>query len=108
MGADVELPAGGKVRCSMCIGLGEDYASVKELAERMRARGTETFVRRTDAFWRLWVARERFDYAELPAEVVDLFLRSLLILRPQVDHRGAIIAANDHVLGAYARSTCIY
>jgi GH15 family glucan-1,4-alpha-glucosidase len=108
MGADVEVPAGGKARCSMFIGLGEDYASVKELAERLRARGTETFVRRTDAFWRLWVARERFDYAELPAEVVDLFLRSLLILRTQIDNRGAIIAANDHDIVAYARDTYSY
>ena len=42
----------------------------------LRARSTAVYLRRTDAFWRLWVARDRFDYGELPAEVVDLFLQS--------------------------------
>ena len=108
MGADVQVPASGKSVCSMFLGLGEDYAAVRALAERVKARSAQAFVRRTDAFWRLWVARERFDYAELPGDVVDLFLRSLLILRTQIDNRGAIIAANDHDIVAYSRDTYSY
>jgi GH15 family glucan-1,4-alpha-glucosidase len=54
------------------------------------------------------VARDKFDYAELPADVVDLFTRSLLILRTQIDNRGAIIAANDHDIVSYARDTYSY
>jgi GH15 family glucan-1,4-alpha-glucosidase len=35
------------------------------------------------------------DFGDLPAPVVDLFHRSLLVLRTQIDNRGAILAAND-------------
>jgi GH15 family glucan-1,4-alpha-glucosidase len=108
LGAEVAVPALGRARCSMFAGLGETYADVAELASRVRTRGAATFVRRTDAFWRLWVARDRFDYAELPAQVVDLFTRSLLLLRTQIDNRGAILAANDHDIVAYARDTYSY
>ena len=31
----------------------------------------------------------------LPEEVVDLYKRSLLIIRTQVDNRGGIVAGND-------------
>ena len=108
MGADVQVQPGGRATCAMFLGLGEDYATVAEQAERMQARGTNVYLRRTDAFWRLWVARDRFEYGELPPEVIDLFLRSLLILRTQIDNRGAIIAANDHDIVAFARDTYSY
>jgi GH15 family glucan-1,4-alpha-glucosidase len=108
IGAEVSVPASGRASCSMFVGLGETYAAVAELASRVRGRSAATFVKRTDAFWRLWVARDRFEYGELPPEVADLFTRSLLLLRTQIDNRGAIIAANDHDIVAYARDTYSY
>ncbi len=108
LGTDVQVPASGKAKCHMFVGLGENYEAVRELAGRVEARGADVFVRRTDAFWRLWVARDSFEYGELPKEVVDLFLRSLLLLRTQIDNRGAIIASNDHDIVAYARDTYSY
>jgi glucoamylase len=107
-GVDVAVPASGRARCAMFLGMGETYAAVADLASRVRVRGAGTFVSRTDAFWRLWVARDRYEFGELPTEVVDLFLRSLLLLRTQIDNRGAIIAANDHDIVAFARDTYSY
>jgi GH15 family glucan-1,4-alpha-glucosidase len=40
--------------------------------------------------------------------VVDLFKRSLLIIRTQIDQSGAIIAANDHDITEFARDTYSY
>jgi glucoamylase len=108
MGTDVAVPASGRASCSMFLGLGENYAAVAELANRVRARGSGTFLKRSESFWRLWVARDRFEYGELPPEVIDLFTRSLLLLRTQIDNRGAIIAANDHDIVAFARDTYSY
>jgi GH15 family glucan-1,4-alpha-glucosidase len=107
-GIDLPVTARGRASCSMFIALGEDYKAVAVQAERVRERSAEVYLRRTGAFWRLWVARDRFDYAELPPEVVDLFLRSQLILRTQIDNRGAIIAANDHSITSFARDTYSY
>jgi GH15 family glucan-1,4-alpha-glucosidase len=108
MGVDVQVGPGQRASCSMFLGLGETYGEVAALAERVSNRSAHIYLRRTDHYWRLWVARDRFDYAELPKDVVDLFLRSLLILRTQIDNRGAILAANDHDIVAYARDTYSY
>jgi GH15 family glucan-1,4-alpha-glucosidase len=52
-------------------------------------------IERTNAYWKLWVTKERHDLSQLPPEVGDLFRRSQLVLRTQIDNGGAIIAAND-------------
>src|SRR5207302_3399039 len=108
LGVDLQIPAGQRASCSMVLGLGEAYGDVATLGERVRGRSAHIYLRRTDHYWRLWVARDRFDYGELPEEVVDLFLRSLLLLRTQIDNRRAILAANDHDIVAFARDTYSY
>ena len=52
-------------------------------------------IERTADYWRAWVAKESRDFTDLPDVVTDVFNRSLLILRTQIDNRGAIVAAND-------------
>ena len=59
-------------------------------------------VRRTDAYWRLWARQDRGDPNVLPDSVRDLFIRSQLILRTQIDNRGAIIAATDSDISHFA------
>jgi GH15 family glucan-1,4-alpha-glucosidase len=108
IGVDLQIPAGQRATCAMFLGLGETYGDVAALGERVRGRSAHIYLRRTDHYWRLWVARDRFEYGELPEEVVDLFLRSLLLLRTQIDNRGAILAANDHDIVAFARDTYSY
>jgi glucoamylase len=107
-GISLVLPKDGSASACAFLAFGENHPGVARLAERVRARGAGGFVARTRAYWRLWVARDKFDYAELPREIVDLFSRSLLILRTQVDNRGAIIAANDHDITTFARDTYSY
>jgi len=43
-----------------------------------------------------WLTKQRLDLGSLPGSVTDLYRRSLLIIRSQIDRQGAIIAANDH------------
>src|SRR6185437_17176730 len=50
---------------------------------------------RTRNYWHRWVNKQEEDFADLAPELVDLYKRSLLVLRTQIDHGGAIIAAND-------------
>ena len=49
----------------------------------------------TDNYWRVWVNKNELDFADLSAETVELYKRSLLVLQTQIDRQGAIIAAND-------------
>jgi len=63
---------------------------------------------RTGAYWRLWVAGTNINFGNLPAKVVELFKRSLLVVRTQVDNDGAIIAANDSDIMQFSRDTYSY
>ena len=47
-------------------------------------------------------------FGNLPPKVVDLFKRSLLVVRTQIDNGGAIIAANDSDIMQFARDTYSY
>jgi len=102
------VPAGGKAVAHYWICFGDDYESVQDLNETVRESSAAYFIPRNQNYWRLWVNPEPIDFQNLPAHVVELFKRSLLIIRTQVDDGGAIIAANDHDIAQFARDTYSY
>ena len=71
------------------------FHGVEELAALLKERGPESFIMRTRDYWRAWVDKESPDFADLPASISDLYRRSLLTMRVQIDNRGAIIASTD-------------
>jgi len=74
---------------------GEDYASVKLIDSLVKQRGPEFFQHRARIYWNRWVNKDNIPYGDLPDLLVTLYKQSLLILRTQIDNRGAILAAND-------------
>lgn len=87
---------------------GEDYASVSRLNRLIMGHGVEYFIRRTENYWRAWVNKEEYNFANLPANIVELYKKSLLILRTNIDSNGAIIAGNDSDVQHFARDTYSY
>jgi glucoamylase len=77
------------------IAAGFSYADVAALSSQVREQGPENYLGHTENYWRAWVNKNDTDFADLPKPIVDLFKRSLLIVRTQVDNGGAILAAND-------------
>lgn len=104
----VTVPAGGEATSYYWMAVGKDFEKVTRINRRVRQRGPEFFIDRTDAYWRLWVGKEMTDFHELPERIVDLYKRSLLIVRTQIDNHGAIIAANDYDITRFARDTYSY
>jgi glucoamylase len=84
------------------------WDGAKELNRKIVARGPESFLQRTRAYWKLWVDKEPTEFFGLPPSVVDLYKRSLLIVATQVDEGGGIIAANDSDIMHFARDTYSY
>jgi len=78
------------------------------LDQLVRDKTAAALLERTASYWRLWVNSEDLDFGALPAEIVDCYKRSLLVLRTQIDNNGAIIAANDTDVLLFNRDTYSY
>jgi GH15 family glucan-1,4-alpha-glucosidase len=59
-------------------------------------------------YWRGWVGSHMDPHEKLPKEVMDLYVRSLLTVRTQIDNHGGILAANDSDIMQFNRDTYTY
>lgn len=78
------------------IAAGSSRHEVSALNAHVETRGAETYLLESSGFWSRWVKEPHAAAGELSDAAIDLYKRSLLIIRTQVDKNGAIIAANDH------------
>lgn len=104
----ISLPADGKTTCYYWIVAGTKYREVKVLNAIVLEKTPAGLIDRTGNYCQLWVTKNLPDFADLPHEVIELYQRSLLILRTQTDNHGGIIAANDSDLLQFGRDTYSY
>ncbi|HZW06439.1 MAG TPA: glycoside hydrolase family 15 protein [Phycisphaerales bacterium] len=108
VGVNVSVPAGGSAFAHVWIVFGRDYDSAARANRMIWERTPDKFIARTDAYWKLWAVKDASELDPLPRPVRDLYIRSLLVLRTQIDNRGAIIAANDSDITHFAGDTYSY
>jgi len=102
VGFNIPVEANGESYVTMWLACGSSYDGVRKISRSIFERGPDKYLSRTDAYWRLWVRRVPEGADPLPTKVLDLFHRSQLILRTQIDNRGAIVAANDSDITHFA------
>jgi len=90
-----EVGAGAGLDYYYWLVAGRSVAEVRAGHTRVLERGPERLLDETETYWRAWVNREGRSFGDLPQRVVDLWKRSLLVVRTQIDATGAIVAAND-------------
>lgn len=97
IGFNLQVPANGTSYVTSWLACGKSYTEVRQLNQRILEAGPDRMIGRTGSYWNLWVRKEPVstDVTTLPEPVADLFRRSQLVLRTQIDNGGAIIAAND-------------
>lgn len=108
IGIWLNLPPGGKAKCFYWIAAGRNYQEVAQLNQDVQKKTPQKLIKRSRDYWQAWVLKESRSFAALPKTVTDIFNRSLLILRTQIDNRGAIIAANDSDIVRFGRDTYSY
>ena len=77
------------------IAAGTSHAEVFRLNQHILERTPQQYLNYTENYWRVWVNKNETDFADLSPEIVELYKRSILIVRTQTDNDGAILAAND-------------
>src|SRR6267378_2905635 len=104
----VTVPARGTATAVFWIAAGQAYEDVRELDKLVRERTPASFLARTKDYWRLWANKDESIADHLPSEICGLYKRSTLVIRTQVDNRGAIIAGNDSDVLRFNRDTYSY
>ncbi|MDQ3801527.1 MAG: glycoside hydrolase family 15 protein [Acidobacteriota bacterium] len=77
------------------IAAGKSHEEVAGLNQLVKGHTPNRYLAYTENYWRVWVNKNDIDFADLPPETIELFKRSLLVVRTQIDNDGAILAAND-------------
>ncbi|MEX0885677.1 MAG: glycoside hydrolase family 15 protein [Phycisphaeraceae bacterium] len=108
-----QIPANGMRVVYLVLGCGHRHEDMVQLHHFLHRESPQGVIDRTKAYWRLWLAaahRSIEPDAEhrLDEPVVELFKRSLLVVRSQIDNGGAILAANDSDIMQYSRDTYSY
>ncbi|MCX5661304.1 MAG: glycoside hydrolase family 15 protein [Planctomycetota bacterium] len=110
----VSLPPGGSRVVYMVIGAGQSRHELEEMHKFLHRETPQGVIDRTTAYWRLWLAAAKTDFASPESggpspRAIDLFKRSLLVVRSQIDNAtGSIIAANDSDIMQFSRDTYSY
>ncbi len=95
IGFSAEVPAGGESVLYVWVVAGKKYHDIAEQHRFVLEATPQTLLHHTASFWKHWVERDQLDFADLPPDIIELYKKSLLIIRTQIDNDGAIIAAND-------------
>lgn len=108
VGFNLHVPANGSSHVVYWLAAGPTHESVVALNRKILEKTAQRMMDRSEAYWRLWACKEPIDFSPLPEPLRDLFVRSQLILRTQIDNGGAIIAANDTDITHFAGDTYSY
>ena len=104
----VAIDAHGEQSVYMVMIAGHSRDELIELHRWLLKIGPQGVIDRTTSYWRLWVGGTNINFGNLPPKVIELFKRSLLLVRTQIDNDGAICAANDSDIMQFSRNTYSY
>lgn len=90
------------------IAISKTIQGVLDLNEYIDERTSSYLMKTTKDYWHAWVNERNFNFFHLENDVVDLFKKSLLILRSHVDNNGSILASGDSTLLQYGRDAYSY
>lgn len=108
IGLTMELPPNGTAVSYFTLAAGESYSEVEKIHRVVDGKSPEEVLRRTENYWRLWTRTPSLDREGLTDAMVDLYYRSLLIVRAQTDHDGGVLAANDSDILHFSKDTYSY
>ncbi len=90
------------------IAAGFSWYDVQRLDSLVKYKHPQKLIKRTEDYWRLWIRKESPPLELLPEKLAELYRRSLLIIRTQIDAQGGILAANDSDIIYFNRDTYSY
>jgi len=104
----LEIEGTSRGKAYFWVAAGQNWDDVQTVDAVVRKKHPETMITRTADYWRLWIHKQNPRLDLLPEKISQLYMRSLLILRTQIDWEGGIVAANDSDVIRFNRDTYSY
>lgn len=95
IGMELNLEPNGSNTAFYWICAGVRYGDVRQLDQRIVEETPSRLIARTASLWYTWVNKSGEDLGDLPEEIIELYQRSILIIRAHCDRDGGIVAACD-------------
>ena len=92
----------------LSLSAGKTLEEVVDLQQKILEETTERLFWNCTNYWKSWVNKIPRSFGSLSPEIVDLYKRSLLMLRLHSDAGGGILAAADADIMAFNRDTYTY
>ncbi len=102
------VPAGKETTLTMWLCVGKSLDEVVALQQLVHEETPERLTRNCRNYWRSWVNKSNRAFGSLSSAIVDLYKRSLLLIRMHADNHGGILAAADADIMAFNRDTYTY
>jgi oligosaccharide amylase len=103
-----KIPRSGEKVICYWIAAGRELEEVFELQRIVTETGPQRLIRGAEEYSKAWVNKSEINFGGLSPKIVQMFKRSLLILRTQIDNRGAIIASSDSDILRFNKDTYSY
>jgi glucoamylase len=90
------------------VAVAESIKDAISLNNYILLKSPEHLLRTSSDYWSAWVNRYNFSFYGLDEKAIELFKKSLFIIRAHTDNRGAILASGDYSMLNYGRDTYSY
>lgn len=102
------IPKLSSVRAHYWIAAGTSMREALYVHKQMREDTIQKRLQKTADWWQKWLAPAQHVADKIAPEHQDNFLRSVMIIKSQIDNRGAVIASTDTSMLNYSRDAYAY
>lgn len=88
--------------------IGLSLEEAKSLHSEVIKKTPKHIIDSTQNYWKAWLKKQEWDFADLGKDIESLYQKSLLIIRTHVDNNGAIIASGDSEMLQLGKDTYSY
>ncbi len=87
---------------------GQTLDEVVQMQQLILSESPGRLLHNTANYWKSWVVKANADFGSLSPEAVELYKRSLMMIRVHADNHGGILAAADSDIMMFNRDTYTY
>lgn len=104
----LSLDAHSSGRVHYWISAGMNNREALYIHKHVQDHGIDNRIHQTAKWWNEWLEPAKNFAKQVPAEHQDLFIDSMMIVKSQLDKRGAVIASTDSTMLNYSRDAYAY